>query len=145
MTEQCRTAESAHGRQCLDGEGHDGEHDYERTAATESAPAAEAPTLAAIISANVRVLRRRHRWTQAEAGQHWGEITGRPMNAATWSVAERAGGRAWAADDLAVAAALFGLSPAGLLTPIGACEQCGDQPPAGFICSTCGTEAPRKA
>ncbi|TBO59023.1 hypothetical protein EYS09_14365 [Streptomyces kasugaensis] len=141
MTAQTLAAEPA-APQHPDIHGNDTE---QQPAPADHAPATEAPTLAAIISANVRVLRRRHRWTQAEAGQHWGEITGRPMNAATWSVAERAGGRAWAADDLAVAAQLFGLDPADLLTPIGACEQCGDQPPAGFICSTCGAEAPRKA
>ncbi|MGY4990924.1 hypothetical protein [Streptomyces nigrescens] len=138
MTDQCLTAESAHDRQHLDHERHDGEHAHERPAPAE-------PSLAEIISANVRVLRRRRRWTQAEAGQHWGEITGRPMNAATWSVAERPGGRAWAADDLAIVARLFCLAPADLLAPLDVCGQCSDQPPAGFICSACGIEAPRKA
>ncbi|MFK0296400.1 hypothetical protein ACIQU6_38830 [Streptomyces sp. NPDC090442] len=107
-------------------------------------PAAEAPSLAEIISANVRVLRRRRRWTQTETGQRWGEITGRPIKAGTWCIAERPRGRAWTANDIATAARLFEVPPAALLTPLAICAHCGDRPPAGFACPACGVECPRK-
>ena len=123
MTEQTLTASPVDVDDCL-------------VTAAEVEPA-ELP-LADVISANVRILRRRRRWTQSEAGQHWGEITGRPLNSATWSIAERSGGRAWTAADIATAAELFDVMPAELLVPLGVCTHCGDQPPAGYICATCG-------
>ncbi|MGW7514805.1 hypothetical protein ACWGJ2_04355 [Streptomyces sp. NPDC054796] len=134
-TAQCRTAESAYGRQCFEDDGHDGEHVYERPTPT---------TLAAIISANVRILRRRRRWTQEQAGQAWATVTGRALTAQSWYALERPGARAWNADDIEAAAILFGLEVVALVVPLDSCAQCDDRPPAGFICSACGTEGPRK-
>ncbi|WP_411145301.1 hypothetical protein [Streptomyces sp. x-80] len=117
----------------------------EQTLAADVTPATEAPSLAAIISANVRVLRRRHRWTQAEAAQQWGRITGRPIKHAAWCIAERPGGRAWTANDIATAARLFEVASAALLTPLTVCAHCDDVPPIGFVCPACGIEGAHKA
>ncbi|MFF0630364.1 hypothetical protein [Streptomyces sp. NPDC004296] len=107
--------------------------------------AAPSLPLADVISANVRILRTRKRWTQEQAGQEWKTVTGRAVSAQTWYALERSGGRAWTADDIEAAARLFDVEPVALLLPLDACAQCTDQPPAGFICTACGVEGPRKA
>jgi hypothetical protein len=112
---------------------------------TEQTLAASPLPLADVISANVRILRRRKRWTQEQAGQEWETVTGRAVSAQTWYALERPGGRAWTADDIEAAAYLFDVEPAALLVPLDTCGQCDDQPPAGFICAACGVEGPRKA
>ncbi|MFI5808901.1 hypothetical protein [Streptomyces sp. NPDC051561] len=112
---------------------------------TEQTLAASPLPLADVISANVRILRRRNRWTQGQAGQEWETVTGRTMTAQSWHFLERSGGRAWTADDIEAAADLFDVEPATLLVPLDVCAQCDDRPPAGFICATCGVEGPHKA
>ncbi|WP_371787436.1 helix-turn-helix domain-containing protein [Streptomyces albidoflavus] len=112
---------------------------------TEQTLAASPLPLADVISANVRILRRRKRWTQEQAGQKWETVTGRAISAQSWYAMERPGSRAWTADDIEAAADLFDVEPVALLVPLDTCAQCNDQPPAGFICATCGVEAPRKA
>jgi hypothetical protein len=75
--------------------------------------------MAAIVAVNIRTLRRRNGWTQAELG----ELMGWP-NASTVCAAE-----------VRQLAAIFGVS-SGQLTA--QCANCNGQPPAGFACLACG-------
>ncbi|MGH7633010.1 MAG: helix-turn-helix domain-containing protein, partial [Gemmatimonadaceae bacterium] len=91
-------------------------------------------TSSATAAANIRVLRQRNGWTQAQLGQLMG--WGAPS---TVCAAEgRRGGRQrrfarWEIDQLA---AIFGVPAAQLLTR---CATCGGQPPPGYACLACGT------
>jgi hypothetical protein len=101
-------------------------------------PAAKLPpTLSAIASANLRVLRQRNGWTLAQLSQlmGWGA-------ASTACAAEgHRGGRQrrFAAWEIGQLAALFGITPAQLLTR---CLTCGGQPPPGYACLACKAEHP---
>jgi transcriptional regulator with XRE-family HTH domain len=86
---------------------------------------------ALIVSANVRALRRARRWTQAELadriGLGWSKDTaGQAEN----------GRRVWTANEIAVAAEVFGVTPGSLFEAN--CDQCHGAPPPGFTCNACG-------
>jgi transcriptional regulator with XRE-family HTH domain len=88
---------------------------------------------AAVVAVNIRTLRRRNGWTQAELG----ELMGWP-NASTVCAAEgRRGGRqrGFTAREVRQLAAIFGV-PSGQLTA--QCANCNGQPPEGFACLACG-------
>jgi transcriptional regulator with XRE-family HTH domain len=89
--------------------------------------------MAAIVAVNIRTLRQRNGWTQAELGK----LKGWP-NASTVCAAEgRRGGRqrGFTAREVRQLAAIFGV-PSGKLTA--QCANCNGQPPAGFACLACG-------
>ena len=89
--------------------------------------------MAAIVAVNIRTLRQRNGWTQAELG----ELMGWP-NASTVCAAEgRRGGRqrGFTAREVRQLAAIFGV-PSGQLTA--QCANCCGQPPEGFACLACG-------
>jgi transcriptional regulator with XRE-family HTH domain len=88
---------------------------------------------AAIVGVNIRALRQRQGWTQAELGELMGW-----HSASTVCAAEgRRDGRQRGLDASEVErlAAIFGVSPRQLTTP---CANCNGQPPAGFACLACG-------
>lgn len=96
------------------------------------------------ISRNVRRLRRARGWTQEEATQRFAQIAGIPaMTKAWWSAGERAPetGRpkSWTANEVATLAELFEVPVGDLFEAQPPCRACGDKPPAGFTCNTCGT------
>ena len=88
---------------------------------------------AAIVAVNIRTLRQRNGWTQAE----FGKLMGWP-NASTVCAAEgHRGGRqrGFTAREVRQLAAIFGV-PSGKLTA--QCANCGGHPPEGFACLACG-------
>ncbi len=98
------------------------------------------------VVANVRVLRRRRRWSaQRLAEEMWSH--GHHMTRAI--IANREGGRTGGVtvDDLVGFAKVFGVEPADLLAeqPPVACDRCLDAPPAGFTCNQCGAVGLRPA
>ena len=89
---------------------------------------------AAIVGVNIRTLRQRNGWTQAELG----ELMGWP-NASTVCAAEghRNGRqRGFTTGEVRQLAAIFGITPWQL---IARCENCNGRPPDGFSCLACGT------
>ena len=101
-------------------------------------PAAKLPpTQCAIAAANIRVLRQRNGWTQAQLGQ----LMGWPAPSTVCAAEGHRGDRQrrfarWEIDQLA---AIFGITAAQLLTR---CATCSGQPPAGYACLACGAERP---
>ena len=106
--------------------------------APQPGPAAKLPpALSAIAAANLRVLRQRNGWTLAQLSQlmGWGAAStacaaeghrgGRQRRFATWEIGQLA--------------AIFGVTPAQLLTR---CAACGGQPPPGYACLACKAEHP---
>ena len=88
---------------------------------------------AAIVAANIRTLRQRNGWTQAE----FGELMGWP-NASTVCAAEgHRGGRqrGCTAREVRQLGAIFGV-PSGQFTA--QCANCNGHPPAGYACLACG-------
>jgi len=87
---------------------------------------------AAIVGANIRVLRQQHGWNQAKLG----ELMGWPSNSTVCAAEGRRNcrQRGFTADEIERLAAIFGISPSQLRT---LCASCGD-PPARFACLTCG-------
>ena len=88
--------------------------------------------MAAIVAVNIRTLRQRNGWTQADLG----ELMGWP-NASTVCAAEgRRGGRqrGFTGMEIKRLAAIFDVSPRQLTTR---CVNCGGHPPAGFACLAC--------
>ena len=88
---------------------------------------------AAVIGANIRVLRQHHGWNQARIS----ELMGWSSNSTVCAAEGRRDGRQRGFTTQAVErlAAIFGVSPAHLTTR---CANCGGHPPAGFACLTCG-------
>jgi transcriptional regulator with XRE-family HTH domain len=87
----------------------------------------------AIVGVNIRTLRQRKGWTQAELG----ELMGWP-NASTVCAAEgRRNGRqrGFTAEEVRQLAAIFDVSCWQLAAR---CANCGSRPPAGFACLACG-------
>ena len=88
---------------------------------------------AAVVGANVRVLRQQHGWNQAKLG----ELMGWPSNSTVCAAEGHRYGRqrGFTTQEVKRLAAIFGVSPSLLTTQ---CANCGGQPPAGFACLTCG-------
>jgi hypothetical protein len=106
--------------------------------ARQPGPAAKLPAAqCAIAAANIRVLRQRNGWTQAQLGQLMGWTAPSTVCAAEGRRGERQRRFArWAIEQLA---AIFGVSAAQLLTR---CATCGGQPPSGYACLACGAGHP---
>ena len=87
---------------------------------------------AAVVGANIRVLRQQHGWNQAKLG----ELMGWPSNSTVCAAEGRRNGRqrGFTTQEVERLAAIFGLSPAELTTW---CANCGGHPPAGSACLTC--------
>jgi len=101
-------------------------------------PAAKlSPSQSAIAAANLRVLRQRNGWTQA----HLGQLMGWPAASTVCAAEGYRGGRQrrFARWEIAQLAAIFGTTPAQLLTR---CATCGGQPPSGYACLACGAGHP---
>ena len=82
---------------------------------------------AAVVGANIRVLRQQHGWNQAKVG----ELMGWPSNSTVCAAegCRNSRQRGFTADEVERLAAVFGISPT-LLTTLYA--NCGGHPPAGF-------------
>jgi transcriptional regulator with XRE-family HTH domain len=87
----------------------------------------------AIIGANIRALRQRKGWTQAELGKLMGWPTTSTVCAAEGHRSDRQ--RGFTVDEVEQLAAIFGVSPWQLTT---GCANCGGHPPTGFACLACG-------
>jgi transcriptional regulator with XRE-family HTH domain len=104
-------------------------------------PAAKLPPgQSAIAAANIRALRQRNGWTQAQLGQ----LMGWPAPSTVCAAEGRRGGRQrrfarWEIDQLA---AIFGVPAAQLLSR---CVTCGGQPPPGYACLACKAARPERA
>lgn len=95
------------------------------------------------ISRNVRRLRLARGWTQTEAIQRFGKVSGEPkFSVVTWSAAERAPEtkrtKSWTANEIAALAETFGVPVGDLFEAQPPCRACDGQPPAGFTCNSCG-------
>jgi transcriptional regulator with XRE-family HTH domain len=95
------------------------------------------PAQSAIAAANIRILRQRNGWTQAQLGQ----LMGWPAPSTVCAAEGHRGGRQrrfarWEIDQLA---AIFGVLTAQLLTQ---CATCGGHPPPGYACLACKAEHP---
>ena len=95
------------------------------------------PDQAAVVGADIRVLRQQHGWNQAKLG----DLMGWPRNSTVCAAEGHRNGRqrGFTADEVERLAAIFGLSPSQLTT---LCANCGGQPQAGFACLTCGAPSP---
>jgi hypothetical protein len=98
-------------------------------------PAAKLPPAqCAIAAANIRALRQRNGWTQAQLGQLMGWTAPSTVCAAEGHRGERQRRFArWEIDQLAT---IFGIPATQLLTQ---CATCSGHPPPGYACLTCGT------
>ncbi|MGH3192419.1 MAG: helix-turn-helix domain-containing protein [Streptosporangiaceae bacterium] len=87
----------------------------------------------AIIGANIRSFRQRHRWSQAELG----DLMGWPSPSTVCAAEGRRGDRqrGFTAEEVSQLAVIFDV-PASQLTT--RCATCGGHPPAGFACLACG-------
>ena len=95
------------------------------------------PAECASAAANIRVLRQRNGWTQAQLGQ----LMGWPAASTVCAAEGHRGNRQrrfarWEIDQLA---AIFGVPARQLLTR---CATCGGQPPPGYACLACKAEHP---
>jgi transcriptional regulator with XRE-family HTH domain len=96
----------------------------------------EIPTAqAAIVGANIRVLRQRNGWTQARLGELMGWRSNSTVCAAEGHRASRQ--RGFTPDEVQWLADVFGLEPWQLMTR---CANCAGHPPRGFACETCGAQ-----
>jgi hypothetical protein len=81
----------------------------------EAAPLVRAGLASETVSRNVRRLRTAHGWTQEEAGQYLGQITGSTWSKAVWSMAEtQTRPREWTATELVALTYLFDVTLADL-------------------------------
>ena len=87
----------------------------------------------AVAGANIRALRQRKGWTQAELG----ELMGWPTTATVCAAEGHRNGRqrGFTAKEIKRLAVIFGVSAWQLRTR---CANCGGHPPTGFACLTCG-------
>ena len=89
-----------------------------------------------LVAVNVRRLRKARGWTQQELGTKLGwEKT--VVSTAERSVSARRV-RQFSIDDAVAIAEVFGVTIADLITPVPPCGQCGNNPPQGYTCNTCG-------
>ncbi len=94
----------------------------------------------AVIGANIRVLRQRNGWTQAQLG----ELMGWPANSTVCAAEGCRNGRqrGFTIDEVQRLAAIFNVPERQLKTR---CAGCAGQPPTGFACLTCGAQGTREA
>lgn len=92
------------------------------------------PEQCAIAGANIRALRQRNGWTQAQLGQLMGWPTTSTVCAAEGHRGDRQ--RDFTLTEIQKLAAIFGIPTWQLTTR---CTNCGGQPPPGYACLTCGT------
>ena len=88
---------------------------------------------AAVVGANIRVLRQQHGWNQAKLGELMGWLSNSTVCAAEGRRNGRQRGFTNKEDERLAAA--FGVCPAHLTTR---CANCGGHTVAGFACLTCG-------
>jgi len=91
-------------------------------------PAAQA----AVVGANIRVLRQRNGWAQAKLGEMMGWRSNSTVCAAEGRRAGRQ--RGFTPDEVQRLASIFGLEPWQLMTR---CANCEGHPPLGYTCQTC--------
>jgi len=90
----------------------------------------------AVIGANIRTLRHRSGWTQAQLGEQMGWHTNSTVCAAEGHRDGRQ--RGFTTDEVDRLADIFEVSRWQLTTQ---CVNCEGHPPAGFSCLTCGAHA----
>ena len=88
------------------------------------------------VAANIARLRAAQNMTSAELSTAMGKLC-RPIPATGLTRVEHLCRRV-DVDDLAAFARIFGVEPADLLAEAPACRACGNSPPAGYTCNTCG-------
>ena len=90
----------------------------------------------AVVGANIRTLRLRNGWTQAELG----ELMGWPTVATVCGAEGHREGRqrGFTAEEVRQLAGIFGVSAQRLTTR---CVNCDGNPPAGFVCLRCGARS----
>jgi hypothetical protein len=88
----------------------------------------------AVVGTNIRVLRQRKGWTQAELGELMGWPTTTTVCAAEGRRDSRQ--RGFTAEEVSRLAVIFGVSAWQLMTR---CANCDGHPPTGFACLTCGS------
>jgi len=91
------------------------------------------------VAAKIRLLRRKRGITTTALSELL-LAASRPIHASAITKIEK-GNRHIGVDDLFALAAALGVTPAQLLEPPEACSTCNGQPPAGFACLACGSEA----
>jgi hypothetical protein len=89
---------------------------------------------AAVVGANIRVLRQRNGWTQAKLGQ----LMGWRSNSTVCAAEGQRGGqqRGFTPGEVQQLADIFSLTPWQLTTR---CANCDGHPPPGYTCQTCGS------
>lgn len=113
---------------------------------TSSKARTEADTqVARIVGQNTRRLREQQRLSGRELAKKI-QSNGRRMDHAALSRIElgyhsNGARRAVTVDELSWIAEALGVQPVALLA-LPACDTCGDVPPAGFACRSCGAETP---
>jgi hypothetical protein len=90
---------------------------------------------AALVGANIRVLRQRYGWPQAKLGELMGWRSNSTVCAAEGHRDARR--RGFTSDAVERLADIFCLAPWQLNTR---CADCGGHPPHGFTCQACGTQ-----
>jgi transcriptional regulator with XRE-family HTH domain len=88
---------------------------------------------AEVVGANIRVLRQRNGWSQAELGARMGWQSSSTVCAAEGHRDGRQ--RGFTPDEVQRLASIFGREPWQLTTR---CANCDGQPPPGFTCESCG-------
>jgi hypothetical protein len=84
----------------------------------EPAPLVDVDRVSEAVSWNVRRLRIARGWTQAEAGQRLGQITGNTWSYSVWSMAEaQTRPREWTATELIALTHIFGVTLSELFAP----------------------------
>ena len=91
---------------------------------------------AAVVGANIRVLRERNGWTQATLGKLMGWISNSTVCAAEGHRGGRQ--RGFTIDEVRRLASIFGVEPWQITTR---CANCKGRPPDGFACLTCGAQS----
>lgn len=91
-----------------------------------------------VVASNVRRLRKLQGWTQAELGNRLGWHSTVVCHAERAAERARRPGRRFSIDDVALLAGVLGVTIADLLVLPPPCPCCGDRPPAGLACKTCG-------
>ena len=89
-----------------------------------------------LVAVNMRRLRKERGWTQDGLGEKlgWGKSV---VSTAERSVEARRV-RQFSIEDVVLMASIFGVTIDELLQPVPLCDQCGNEPPEGFTCNTCG-------